>query len=69
MDRAMRERCDIGFVRDEDDGIACLMQAGEKRHDLAARLRIEVAGWLVGKQDRRVVHQRAGDRHALTLST
>jgi hypothetical protein len=65
----MRERCDIGFVRDEDDGVARLMQASEERHDLAARLRIEVAGWLVGKQDRRVVHQRAGDGHALTLST
>ena len=68
MDRAMRERGDFGFVRNEDDGVARLMQAGEERHDFAARLRIEVAGWLVGKQDRRVVHQRAGDGYALTLS-
>jgi len=37
VNRAMRERRDIGFVRHEDDGVAGLMQAREERHDLGAR--------------------------------
>ena len=40
----------------------------EQRHDLDAGLRVEVAGRLVGEQDRRVVHERAGDRDALALT-
>ena len=37
-------------------------------HDLVGGLRVEVAGRLVGQQDRRVVDQRARDRHALLLA-
>ena len=44
------------------------MQPREQRHDLGAGLRIEVAGRLVGEQDRRVVDQRPRDRHALALA-
>ena len=65
---AVRERGDVGFVRDQDDGVAGLVQAGEQRHDLGAGLRVEVAGRLVGEQDRRVVHERARDGHALALA-
>ena len=32
-DRAVRERRDVGFVGDEHDGIAGLMQPLEERHD------------------------------------
>src|SRR5438094_289845 len=44
------------------------MQALEHAHDFESRLRIQVAGWFVGKQNRGIVDQRASDRHALTLT-
>ena len=43
----------------------CLAQQREHR---GGRLGIEVAGRLVGQQQGRRVHQRAGDRHALQLT-
>ena len=38
-------------------------------HDLEADARVEVPGGLVGEQDRRLVDDGAGDRHALLLAT
>ena len=67
VNRPMRERGDVGFVRDQDDRVAGGVQTCEQRHDFRAGLRIEVAGRLVGQQDRRIVHERAGDRDALAL--
>ena len=67
-DHAMGVGGDVGFVRDEDDGVAGAVQAIEERHDFDAGLRIEVAGRLVGEQDRRVVDQRARDGDALALT-
>jgi hypothetical protein len=40
----------------------------EELDDLPARHRVEVPGWLVGDEQRRVVHQRPGDRRPLLLS-
>ena len=45
-----------------------LVQPLEQRHDFVAGGGIEVAGGLVGQQDRGVVHQRAGHGHALPLA-
>ena len=60
---------DVGFVRDQHDGDAALdVQALEQAHHLDAGPRVEVAGGLVGEQDRRVVDQRARNRHALLLA-
>ena len=39
----------------------------EQVHDFNTRLRVEVAGRLVSQEDRRVVHERAGNGHALSL--
>ena len=58
---------DVGLVGDENDGVASLIKAFEQRHDLFAGLGIEVAGWLVGQDDRRIVDQRAGDCDPLAL--
>ena len=58
----------IRFVRDEHDRIARLMQSLEQRHDFNAGLRVEVAGRLVGQQDRRIVYERSGNRYALPLA-
>src|SRR5690606_14336963 len=46
-------RGDLGLVRDEDDRLPVRMKLVEEREDFRRRLRIEVAGRLVGEQDRR----------------
>ena len=40
----------------------------QQLHDVPAVRAVEVAGRLVGEHDRRVVRQRAGERHALLLA-
>src|SRR5207249_9162127 len=40
----------------------------EDREDLGRRAGVEVPGRFVGEDDRRVVEQRTGDRHALLLT-
>jgi hypothetical protein len=56
-------------VGDHDDGDAPLLdQALEDLHDDGAVLRVEVAGGLVGQQDRGVVGDGAGDGDALLLA-
>ena len=65
---AMGVRRNVGFVGDDDDGVAGLVQPGEQRHDLDAGLRVEVAGRFVGEQNRRVVDQGPGDRNPLALT-
>ena len=44
------------------------MQILHQRQDVGAGLRVEVAGRLVGQQDRRIHGQRARDRDALALA-
>ncbi len=68
VDDAVRVFGDVVLVRDQDNRVALLVQAIEERHDLQAGLRVEVAGRLVGQNDRRVVHQSASDRHTLPLA-
>ena len=59
---------DVALVRDEQHRDAALaVQPLEDAHDLDAGARVEVAGRLVGQQDRRLRHERAGDRDALLL--
>ena len=67
VDGAIGVRGHVGLVRDDDDGVARLVEPLEDAHDLDAGLRIEIAGGLVGEQNRRIVHEGAGDGHALAL--
>jgi hypothetical protein len=63
--------CSLGnfvFVGHNDDRISFGMQPFEQRHDLDAGFRIESAGRLISKQDRRMIYESAGDRNALALS-
>ena len=46
-----------------------LVEAFEQIHDLFAGFGIEVAGWLVGQDDRRIVDQCAGNCDSLRLPT
>src|SRR3954453_19993616 len=67
-DDAVRVHGDIVLVGDEADGVAALVQALEKAHYFVAGGGVESAGGLVGEEDRRVVHEGAGDGDALALT-
>ena len=56
------------FVRDENDGVAALIEIFEQGHDFFAGFGIEVPGRFVRQDDRRIVDQRARDRDALALA-
>src|SRR5262245_3591575 len=67
-DAALGELGDVGLVRDEHDRDALVaVEADEQVQDVEARLRVEVAGRLVGEQERGAVHERPRDRDALLL--
>ena len=55
-------------VRRDDHGRAGAVDPVEQLHDPDRRLGVEVAGRLVGQQQRRVVDERARDRDALLLA-
>ena len=58
----------LGIVRDHDDRLAELaVEPVEQVEDLLRRRAVEVAGRLVGDDDRRVGDQRPRDRDALLL--
>src|SRR6516165_2494944 len=57
------------IVGDVDDGLAARCQAREGVEDGVRRLRVEVAGRLIGDQHGRIVGERAGDGNALLLPT
>ena len=68
VDGARAPGGDVALVGDDHDGDAALgAQAREHLHHLVAGRGVEVAGRLVGQQQRRLVDQRAGDGHALLL--
>ena len=56
-------------VRDDQDGRAqALVQIVDQRQNLLAGVRIEIAGGLVGQQNRRIDGERARDGDALALA-
>ena len=57
------------LVRDHDERLAVVLhRRAQQLEDLAAGLRVEVAGRLVREDDGRPAHERAGDRDALLLA-
>ena len=59
---------DLGVVGDEDDRPARGVELVEERHDLGAGVAVEVAGRLVGEDERRLGDERPGDGDALLLA-
>ena len=59
---------ELGVVRDHHERRAVAVELAQELEDLGARAAVEVAGRLVGEDDRRVAGDRASDRHALALS-
>ena len=58
---------DIAFVRHQNNGIALRLQAVKQGHDFNAGRRIQRSRRLIRQQNRRVIHQRPRNRHALPL--
>jgi hypothetical protein len=58
----------VVIVRDHQNRRALLrVDLAQQREHALGRLRVEVAGGLVGQDQRRIQSQRADDRHALLL--
>src|SRR5260370_3407834 len=64
---ALREGRDVIRVGDHHDRPTLGVELAEKFHDFETRFGVEVPGWFIGQQNRRVGHQRAGDGDALLL--
>ncbi len=59
----------LRLMRYQDDGQPLFaVEAGDRGHDFGRGLRIDIAGRLVGQQDRRVMDQGASDGDALLLT-
>src|SRR3954469_16734258 len=67
-DPSLRACGDGGIVRDEDDRLVVRGQLFEDGDDVGAGFLIEVAGRLVGEDQRRIVDERSGDGDALALA-
>ena len=65
----VRDRGGAGIVRDHDDRLAELVRRPpQEREDVRARLRVEVAGRLVGEDHGGLGQQRTRDRNTLLLA-
>ena len=67
--RAVGPVGDLRIVRDDDEGHAVRVQFVQQRHDLLARLGVQVARGLVRQNDQRVAGQGACDAHALAFAS
>ena len=70
VDEAIGVAGHVTVVRDHDDGDTLLaIEPHQKLHNLAARLCIDVACWLVRQEYKRFGNNSPGDRDALLLAT
>ena len=56
------------LMRHHEDGGTGLIDLIQKLHDLVGKLRIDIAGRLIGNEQVGVIHQRAGQGHTLLLA-
>src|SRR5689334_24897950 len=45
-----------------------LMEVADQREDFGAGVRVQISGWFIGQQNRRVDGEGASDRHALPFA-
>ena len=64
----LADRGDLGVVGDEHDRPAGGVELVEQGHDVGAGVAVEVAGRLVGEDERGLGDERPGDRDALLLA-
>src|SRR5207248_1473187 len=65
MDGAACMRSDIALVRDQNDGVAALIQILEQRHDFLAGFGIASPGASIRQNDGRLIDQRPSNGDAL----
>jgi len=68
VELAGRALGDVGFVGEQDDRAAGGVQLVEQLQDIGGRAGVQVAGGLVGQDERRVRDQGSSDRDALLLA-
>src|SRR5262245_17027712 len=68
MDGAVGMAGEARVVRHHADRGAVAVEVPQQLHHRVAVPRVEVAGGLVGEQDRRLAHERPRHRHALLLA-
>jgi hypothetical protein len=60
---------DFRGMGNHDDGTTVAVKVLEQRQDLVAGTAIQCAGWLVGKDESRIIHHRARNDDALLLAS
>src|SRR6185295_16110320 len=65
---ALRMTGDFRIVRHDDDRLARGVELLEEPHHVRAGATVQISGRLVREDERRPVHERAGDRDALPLA-
>ena len=69
MDTAIGFAREGEVVRDDHNGFFIdIHNMTQNIDDMGARRRIEIAGWLIGENDRGLIGERTRDRHTLTLA-
>src|SRR4029079_5226633 len=69
VDAPGERRRDLAVMGDDEKRRSLAVELVQQGHDLCARVRVEVPGRLVGKEDGRFADDRTGDRHSLALSS
>ena len=59
---------ELVLMRDHQHGRALFVDLRQQLHDIVGHLRVDVAGRLVGDDQRRIVHQRPRQPHALLFA-
>ena len=67
LNDALSVGCDLGIVRDQDDGVPVGVQLFQDRHHLGAAGLIQRTGGFVCQDHVAAIHQRARDRYTLLL--
>ena len=69
FDNALGIAGNIFFMGNQNNGaVQVAVELGEQFHNFDTHLGIEVTGRLVGKNNRRIVDNGAGNRHTLLLA-
>ena len=68
MNDSVRVYGGLRVMRHHYDGATSLMERMEQIHNLFAGVGVEVARWLIGQDEHRIVDESTGNRHALLLA-
>jgi hypothetical protein len=68
-DSRVGDRRQLRVVSDQHErSVTCAMDPLQDFHDVPSVGRVEIPGWFVGKYDRWIVGERAGQRYTLLLT-